>query len=47
MTQIARRGGKIWVRIFLDKPVIVRPAEKCVGSGKGSLKYWVVVVKPG
>ena len=47
MTQIARRGRKIWVRIFLDKPVIARPAEKCMGSGKRSPKYWVAAVKPG
>lgn len=47
MTRNARRGGKIWVRIFPDKPVIVRPAETRMGSGKGSLEYWVVVVKPG
>ncbi|KAM0070875.1 50S ribosomal protein L16 [Helianthus debilis subsp. tardiflorus] len=47
MTRNARRGGKIWVRIFPDKPVIVRPAETRMGSGKGSPKYWVAVVKPG
>nr|YP_009634712.1 ribosomal protein L16 [Nyctanthes arbor-tristis]QBS49726.1 ribosomal protein L16 [Nyctanthes arbor-tristis] len=47
MTRNARRGGKIWVRIFPDKPVTVRPAETRMGSGKGSPEYWVVVVKPG
>ncbi|MFS7936199.1 50S ribosomal protein L16 [Helianthus anomalus] len=45
MTRNARRGGKIWVRIFPDKPVAVRPTETRMGSGKGSLEYWVVVVK--
>ena len=47
MTRNARRGGKIWVRIFPDKPVTVRPAETRMGSGKGALEYWVAVVKPG
>ncbi|CAL9779174.1 unnamed protein product, partial [Musa acuminata subsp. burmannicoides] len=47
MTRYARRGGKIWLRIFPDKPVIVRPAETRMGSGKGSPEYWVSVVKPG
>ncbi|KAL3516384.1 hypothetical protein ACH5RR_023286 [Cinchona calisaya] len=47
MTRNVRRGGKIWVRIFPDKPVTVRPAETRMGSGKGSLEYWVAVVKPG
>ena len=47
MTRTARRGGKIWVRIFPDKPVTVRPAETRRGSGKGSPEYWVAVVKPG
>ena len=47
MTRYARRGGKIWVRIFPDKPVTVRPAETRMGSGKGSPEYWVAVVKPG
>nr|YP_009569973.1 50S ribosomal protein L16 [Montia fontana]QBC68374.1 50S ribosomal protein L16 [Montia fontana] len=47
MTRNARRGGKIWVRIFPDKPVTVRPAETRMGSGKGSPEYWVAVVKPG
>nr|YP_009193000.1 ribosomal protein L16 [Curcuma flaviflora]YP_009553905.1 ribosomal protein L16 [Kaempferia galanga]YP_009553992.1 ribosomal protein L16 [Kaempferia elegans]YP_009726831.1 ribosomal protein L16 [Hedychium coronarium]YP_009750898.1 50S ribosomal protein L16 [Cautleya gracilis]YP_009760155.1 ribosomal protein L16 [Hedychium spicatum]YP_009940424.1 ribosomal protein L16 [Roscoea alpina]YP_010272075.1 50S ribosomal protein L16 [Hedychium villosum]YP_010272162.1 50S ribosomal protein L16 [Pomm len=47
MTRYVRRGGKIWVRIFPDKPVTVRPAETRMGSGKGSPEYWVSVVKPG
>nr|YP_010157917.1 ribosomal protein L16 [Dioscorea persimilis]QGQ61641.1 ribosomal protein L16 [Dioscorea persimilis]QRG29864.1 ribosomal protein L16 [Dioscorea persimilis] len=47
MTRYARRGGKIWVRIFPDKPVTVRPTETRMGSGKGSPEYWVSVVKPG
>nr|YP_010977289.1 ribosomal protein L16 [Caroxylon orientale]WOA00431.1 ribosomal protein L16 [Caroxylon orientale] len=47
MTRNARRGGKIWLRIFPDKPVTVRPAETRMGSGKGSPEYWVAVVKPG
>nr|YP_010293178.1 50S ribosomal protein L16 [Eriocaulon brownianum]YP_010293263.1 50S ribosomal protein L16 [Eriocaulon henryanum]YP_010293348.1 50S ribosomal protein L16 [Eriocaulon schochianum]YP_010472951.1 50S ribosomal protein L16 [Eriocaulon fistulosum]YP_010473036.1 50S ribosomal protein L16 [Eriocaulon truncatum]YP_010473121.1 50S ribosomal protein L16 [Eriocaulon sp. LE02]YP_010473291.1 50S ribosomal protein L16 [Eriocaulon nepalense]YP_010473630.1 50S ribosomal protein L16 [Eriocaulon oryzetorum] len=47
MTRYARRGGKIWVRIFPDKSVTVRPAETRMGSGKGSPEYWVFVVKPG
>nr|YP_009447320.1 ribosomal protein L16 [Adenocalymma candolleanum]ATY48580.1 ribosomal protein L16 [Adenocalymma candolleanum] len=47
MTRNARRGGKLWVRIFPDKPVTVRPAETRMGSGKGSPEYWVAVVKPG
>nr|QXI84986.1 50S ribosomal protein L16 [Gentiana phyllocalyx] len=47
MTRTVRRGGKIWVRIFPDKPVTIRPAETRMGSGKGSPEYWVAVVKPG
>nr|QBK82283.1 ribosomal protein L16 [Cyrtosia septentrionalis] len=47
ITRSARRGGKIWVRIFPDKPVTVRPTETRMGSGKGSPEYWVSVVKPG
>nr|YP_010967425.1 ribosomal protein L16 [Opuntia scheeri]WNM93725.1 ribosomal protein L16 [Opuntia scheeri] len=47
MTRNARRSGKIWVRIFPDKPVTVKSAESRMGSGKGSSRYWVVVVKPG
>jgi large subunit ribosomal protein L16 len=47
ITRYARRGGKIWVRIFPDKPVTLRPTETRMGSGNGSPKYWVAVVKPG
>ncbi|KAI3841599.1 hypothetical protein MKX03_015514 [Papaver bracteatum] len=47
MTRYARHGGKIWVRIFPDKPVTLRPTETRMGSGKGSPEYWVSVVKPG
>nr|YP_009730975.1 ribosomal protein L16 [Epirixanthes elongata]QBB73121.1 ribosomal protein L16 [Epirixanthes elongata] len=47
MARNARRGGKIWVRIFPDKPVTLRPTETRMGSGKGSTGYWVAVVKPG
>nr|YP_009262788.1 ribosomal protein L16 [Ludisia discolor]ANI87452.1 ribosomal protein L16 [Ludisia discolor] len=47
MTRYVRRGGKIWIRIFPDKPVTVRPTETRMGSGKGSPEYWVSVVKPG
>nr|YP_009437594.1 ribosomal protein L16 [Primulina liboensis]ATG27919.1 ribosomal protein L16 [Primulina brachytricha var. magnibracteata]ATG28095.1 ribosomal protein L16 [Primulina liboensis] len=47
MTRNARRGGKIWVRIFPDKPITIRPAETRMGSGKGSPEYWVAVVKSG
>nr|QHW08190.2 ribosomal protein L16 [Caldesia grandis] len=47
MTRYARRGGKIWVRLFPDKPVTLRAAETRMGSGKGSPEYWVSVVKPG
>jgi len=42
-----RRGGKVWVKIFPDKPVTQKPAETRMGSGKGSPEYWVAVVKPG
>ena len=42
-----RRGGKVWVKIFPDKPVTAKPAETRMGSGKGSPEYWVAVVKPG
>nr|YP_009559547.1 ribosomal protein L16 [Diphasiastrum digitatum]AZU95344.1 ribosomal protein L16 [Diphasiastrum digitatum] len=47
ITRYARRGGKIWIRIFPDKPITMRPAETRMGSGKGSPEYWVSVVKPG
>jgi large subunit ribosomal protein L16 len=47
MTRYVRRGGKVWIRIFPDKPVTAKPAETRMGSGKGSPEYWVAVVKPG
>ncbi len=47
MTRYIRRGGKIWIRIFPDKPVTMRPAETRMGSGKGAPEYWVATVKPG
>nr|YP_009668515.1 ribosomal protein L16 [Heteroscyphus argutus]QCW59290.1 ribosomal protein L16 [Heteroscyphus argutus] len=47
ITRYARRGGKLWIRIFPDKPITIRPAETRMGSGKGSPEYWVAVVKPG
>ena len=47
MTRYIKRGGKVWIKIFLDKPVTTKPAETRMGSGKGSLEYWVAVVKPG
>ena len=47
MTRYVRRGGKIWIRLFPDKPVTMRPAETRMGSGKGNPEYWVAVVKPG
>jgi large subunit ribosomal protein L16 len=47
MTRYVRRGGKIWIRVFPDKPVTMRPAETRMGSGKGSPEFWVAVVKPG
>ena len=42
-----KRGGKVWIKIFPDKPVTAKPAETRMGSGKGTLEYWVAVVKPG
>lgn len=47
MTRYTRRGGKIWIRIFPDKPITMRPAETRMGSGKGNPEFWVAVVKPG
>jgi large subunit ribosomal protein L16 len=47
MTRYIRRGGKVWIKIFPDKPVTKKPAEVRMGSGKGSPEYWVAVVKPG
>ena len=47
MTRYIRQGGKIWIRIFPDKPITMRPAETRMGSGKGNPEFWVAVVKPG
>lgn len=47
MTRAVRRGGKIWIRLFPDKPVTKKPAETRMGKGKGSPEYWVAVVRPG
>ena len=47
MTRQVRRGGQIWIRLFPDKPVTMRPAETRMGSGKGAPEFWVAVVKPG
>jgi len=47
LTRHIRRGGKVWIRIFPDKPVTKKPAETRMGSGKGNPEYWVAVVKPG
>jgi len=47
ITHFIRRGGKVWIRIFPDKPVTTKPAETRMGSGKGSVEYYVAVVKPG
>ena len=45
MTRYIKRGGKVWIKIFPDKPVTAKPAETRMGSGKGALEYWVAVVK--
>ena len=47
MTRYIKRGGKVWIDIFPDKPVTTKPAETRMGSGKGTVEYWVAVVKPG
>jgi len=47
ITRHMRRGGKVWIRVFPDKPVTVKPAETRMGKGKGSPDHWVAVVKPG
>ena len=47
MTRYIKRGGKVWIKIFPDKPITEQPAETRMGSGKGSPEYWVAVVKPG
>ena len=47
ITRHAKRGCKVWIRIFPDKPITKKPAETRMGKGKGALEYWVAVVKPG
>src|SRR3954464_352648 len=47
MTRRVKRGGKLWIRVFPDKPVTQKPAETRMGSGKGNPEFWVAVVKPG
>ena len=47
MTRYIKRGGKVWIKIFPDKPITSKPAETRMGSGKGTPEYWVAVVKPG
>ena len=47
MTRHIKRGGKVWIKIFPDKPITEKPAETRMGSGKGAPEYWVAVVKPG
>ena len=47
MTRAIKRGGKVWINVFPDKPITEKPAETRMGSGKGNPEYWVAVVKPG
>jgi len=47
LSRFIKRGGKIWIRVFPDKPLTVKPAETRMGKGKGAPEYWVAVVKPG
>jgi large subunit ribosomal protein L16 len=47
MTRHVRRGGKVWIRLFPDKPVSKKPAETRMGKGKGGPEFWVAVVRPG
>ena len=47
MTRYIKRGGKVWIKIFPDRPITEKPAETRMGKGKGSPEYWVAVVKPG
>ena len=47
MTRFIKRGGKVWIRVFPDKPISAKPAETRMGSGKGAPDHWVAVVKPG
>ena len=47
MTRYVKRGGKVWIKIFPDKPITKKPAETRIGKGKGAVEYWVAAVKPG
>nr|YP_009512104.1 ribosomal protein L16 [Euglena hiemalis]AXI98025.1 ribosomal protein L16 [Euglena hiemalis] len=47
ITRYAKKGGKLWIRVFPDKPITFRAAETRMGSGKGNVEYWVAVIKPG
>ncbi|HTK11119.1 MAG TPA: 50S ribosomal protein L16 [Ktedonobacteraceae bacterium] len=47
LTRFMKRGGKVWIRVFPDKPVSAKPAETRMGSGKGAVDHWVAVIKPG
>ena len=47
LTRYTKRSGQVWIKIFPDKPITAKPAETRMGSGKGSVEYWVAVVKPG
>ena len=47
ITRYVKRGGKVWIRVFPDKPITKKPAETRMGSGKGNPEYWVAVIKPG
>ena len=47
LTRFIKRGGKVWIKIFPDKPITIKPAETRMGKGKGNPEYWVAVVKPG
>ena len=47
MTRYIKRGGKVWIKIFPDKPITKKPAETRMGKGKGAVEYWVAVIKPG
>lgn len=47
MTRYVKRGGKVWIKVFPDKPITKKPAETRMGKGKGAVEYWVAAVKPG
>ncbi len=47
MTRFVKRGGKLWIRVFPDKPITKKPIEVRMGNGKGNVEYWVAVVQPG